>query len=149
MSGISDALNSSSSHLASLGRSLAIIQSNVGNASTPGYARQNLGAALDSLSSEGQQQSSRDEFAEQAVRRQNSQLGHFDQLSSLLGQVEVNFGASSDAEIPKSIGNLFATFSALTANPNDNGFRQVILDRAAQLGRAFNSTAMALENIRS
>jgi flagellar hook-associated protein 1 FlgK len=149
MSGISDALNSSSSHLASLGRSLAIIQSNVGNASTPGYARQDLGAALDSLSSEGQQQSSRDEFAEQAVRRQNSQLGHFDQLSSLLGQVEVNFGASSDAEIPKSIGNLFATFSALTANPNDSGFRQVILDRAAQLGRAFNSTAVALENIRS
>src|SRR5213594_857545 len=99
MSGISDALRSSANNLRSLERSLAIIQGNVGNASTPGYARQDLGAALDSASaSESVRQiSSRDEFAEQAVRRQNSQLGHFDQLSFILAQVETNFGASGDA----------------------------------------------------
>jgi flagellar hook-associated protein FlgK len=99
MSGISDALKSSANHLLSLERSLGIIQGNVGNASTPGYARQDLGAALDSASVSAalEQVSSRDEFAEQAVRRQNSQLGNFDQLSSLLAPVEQNFGASGDA----------------------------------------------------
>src|SRR5438876_952989 len=56
MSGISDALNSSANNLRSLNRSLLIIQSNVGNASTPGYARQDIGAALDSASAADRQQ---------------------------------------------------------------------------------------------
>lgn len=43
MSGISDALSSSANNLRNLNRSLNIIQSNVGNASTPGYARQDVG----------------------------------------------------------------------------------------------------------
>src|SRR5258706_7187988 len=146
MSGISSALNSSANHLQSLERSLAIIQSNVGNASTPGYARQDLGASLEAGSA-FQQLSSRDEFAELAVRRQNSQLGHFDQLASVLALVESNVGASGDSEIPKSISNLFAAFSALTANPNDNAGRQVVLDRSAQLARTFNSAAASLGSI--
>ena len=146
MSGISDALKSSANNLQSLSRSVAIIQSNVGNASTPGYARQDLVSALDASSTAEAllQRSSRDEFAEQVVRRQSSQLGHFDQLSSVLAQVEQGFGASGDAEIPKGISNLFATFSALTTNPNDNGSRQLVLDRAGQLARSFNSASAAL-----
>src|SRR6185369_9046340 len=146
MSGISDALNSSANNLLSLERSLAVIQGNVGNASTPGYARQNLGGALDAPSAL-QPVSSRDEFAEASVRRQNTQLGHFDQLSSVLALAEANIGASGDAEIPKGISNLFATFSALTASPNDNGSRQLVLDRAAQLARSFNTEADSLGSI--
>src|SRR5881397_3977096 len=110
MSGISDALNSSANNLRSLERSLATIQNNVGNASTPGYARQDLAAGLATVSSDLQQQRSRDEYAETAVRRQNSELGRFDQLSSILASVEPNFGASGESGIPKSISNLFAAF---------------------------------------
>src|SRR5207249_1325790 len=95
MSGISDALNSSANNLRDLERSLATIQRNVGNASTPGYARQDTGAALDTAEAL-QQQSSRDEYAETAVRRNNSQLGQFDQLSSILSSVEPDFGVSGD-----------------------------------------------------
>ena len=145
MSGISDALKSSANNLQSLERSLGIIQSNVGNASTQGYARQDVGTALDSsFATSFLQVSSRDEFAEEAVRRQSTQLGHFDQLSSVLGQVEGNFGASGDAQIPKSISNLFATFSALSTNPNDTGSRQLVIDRAGQLARSFNSASASL-----
>jgi len=146
MSGISDALNSSANNLRSLSRSLNIIQTNVGNASTPGYARQDVGAALDSLSAADplQQESSRDEFAEAAVQRQNAQLGQFDQLSSILGTVEPNFPAGGDSGIPKSINDLFATFSALSANPNDSATRQQVLNQAAQVAQEFNSTANSL-----
>ena len=84
MSGISDALNSSANNLLSLERSLAVIQGNVGNASTAGYARQDLGTGFDVTSLDFESKSSRDETAEAAVRRQNSQLGHFDQLASTL-----------------------------------------------------------------
>src|SRR3989442_15403437 len=75
----------------------------------------------------------------------SSALGHFDQVSSTLRLVEPNFGPSVDAEIPKAISNLFASFSALTANPNDTRSRQLVLDRAGQLGRTFNSSARDLQ----
>ena len=148
MLGISDALDSSANNLRSLGRSLALIQKNVGSASTPGYARQDPGATLDSLSSAEAvgQISSRDEFAEAAVRGQNSQLGQFDQLSTILSSIETGFGASGDAEIPKSITNLFSTFSALTTTPNDAASRQQVLDRAAQLAGALNSASASLSS---
>jgi flagellar hook-associated protein 1 len=147
MPGISDALIASANHLLGLERGLAAIQSNVGNASTPGYVRQDL-VSIDSSSVAGtlKQVSSRDEYAEQSVRQQNSLLGYFDQLSSALRFVEPNFGPSADAEIPKAIGALFATFSALTANPNDTRARQLVLDRASQLGRTFNSAARTLQD---
>jgi flagellar hook-associated protein 1 FlgK len=148
MAGISDALFSSADHLRGLGRALAIIQGNVGNASTPGYARQDLVSNESITAAAGlQQQSSRNNYAEQAVRRQNALLGRYDQASSVLRLVEPTFGISGDAEIPKAISNLFATFSGLTASPNDTRSRQLVLDRAAQLGRAFNSAAKTLQNI--
>jgi len=147
MSGISDALFSSADHLRGLGRALAIIQSNVGNASTPGYARQDLVSSESITKVSVQQQSSRNDYAEQAVRRQNALLGRYDQSSSILRLVEPTFGVSGDAGIPKAIGDLFATFSGLTASPNDTRSRQLVLDRAAQLGRAFNSAAQTLQRV--
>src|SRR4051812_5559104 len=129
MSGISDALNASANNLRSLNRSLNIIQTNVGNASTPGYARQDLGSSLDSTSAADplQQQSSRDEFAEAAVQRQNAQAGQFDQLSSILGTVEPAFPAGGDSGIPKRLNDLFASFSALSTSPNDTVTRQQVI----------------------
>src|SRR3989442_3926282 len=111
MSGISDALTSSANNLRSLNRSLGIIQSNVGNASTPGYARQDVGAALDSASAADppQQASSRDEFAESAGYRQNSKLGQFEQLSTILATVEPNYPATVSTGIPKSTTELLST----------------------------------------
>src|SRR5258708_6646842 len=148
MSGISDALNSSANNLRSLNRSLSIIQSNVGNASTPGYARQDVGSALDSLGSDPlQQESSRDEFAEAAVQRQNAQLGRFDQLASILTTVEPNFPAGADSGIPKGINDLFASFSALSTNPNDPVARQQVINQASQLALDFNSTAASVGNV--
>src|SRR4051812_17012459 len=103
MPGITDALIASANHMRELSRSLTVIQSNVGNASTPGYARQDLVAQDTGFGDVFvRQQSSRDEYAEQAVRQQNALLGRFDQLSSVLRLVEPSFGASNDAGIPKA-----------------------------------------------
>jgi flagellar hook-associated protein FlgK len=87
MPGISSALNASANHLRALETALSVIQSNVGNASSPGYARQDL-VGGDGPSSDVLIISSRDEYAEQTVRQQNSLLGKFDQLSSVLRVVE-------------------------------------------------------------
>lgn len=151
MSGISQALNAAANNIGALDRALSLIQLNIGNASTPGYARQDLGAAIDSSSSAvvSQQESSRNEFAETAVRQQNSLFGHFDQLSASLVSVENSFSASGTSGIPASINNLFASFSALSANPNDNAARQAVISQATQLAHTFNSTAGTLTGIKS
>src|SRR5438105_1727422 len=144
MPGISDALIASANNLKSLEHGLSLIQSNVANASTPGYARQNL-AGAESLTggSTTHQQSARDEYAEQAVRQQTSLLGRSNQLVSVLRTAESVFGASADSGIPKAISNLFAAFSGLAVSPNDTSSRQLVLDRATQLGRSFNGAAKA------
>ena len=149
MSGISEALNAASNNIGSLERSLSVIQSNVDNASVPGYARQDLVGAIGSTSNAAvvDQQSSRNEFAETAVRQQNSLLGHFDQLTSILGSVEPNFSVSGTTGIPNAINNLFAGFSGLSTNPNDTTARQSVIDEANQLAKSFNSAAANLANI--
>jgi flagellar hook-associated protein 1 FlgK len=151
MSGISEALGSASNNIGSLERSLSIIQSNVDNASVPGYARQDLVGAIGSSSDANvvDQQSSRNEYAETAVRQQNSLLGHFNQLTSILGSVEPNFSASGTTGIPNAINNLFAGFSALSTNPNDSSARQSVIDQATELAKSFNSTASNLASIQS
>src|SRR6185295_2118921 len=90
--------------------------------------------------------SSRNDYAEQTVHQQNSLLGKFDQISTVLKVVEPSFGPTADAEIPKAIGDLFASFSSLTANPNDTRSRQIVIDEATQLGRTFNNAARDLQN---
>ena len=151
MSGITEALNSASGSIGSLERALTIIQSNVDNASVPGYARQDLVGAIGATSTADvvSQQSSRNEFAESAVRQQNSLLGHFDQLTSVLGSVEPNFSANGTTGIPNAINNLFAGFSALSTNPNDTSARQSVIDQANELAKSFNTAASNLGSVQS
>jgi flagellar hook-associated protein 1 FlgK len=149
MSGISSALINSGNDMGALERSLDVIQENVGNASTPGYARQDLAGAIGSLSDADvtQTQSSRDLFAETAVQQQNSLFGYYDQLSSTLQSAQTNFPASGDSGIPNAINNLFSSFSALSVSPNDATARQQVIDQAGQVAQAFNSTAASLTSL--
>jgi flagellar hook-associated protein 1 FlgK len=148
MSGINAALNDAANNLGALERSLLVIQQNVGNASTPGYARQDLGGAIDSFSDSNLTQTinSRDEFAETAVRQQNTLFGYSDQLNSILQTAQSNFPASGDTGLPAAINNLFSSFSALTTSPNDPTARQQVIAQAGQVALAFNSTAANLAN---
>ena len=149
MSGISEALNAASNNITALERSLSAIQSNVDNASVPGYARQDLVGAIGSSSDAAvvDQQSSRNEYAESSVRQQNSLVGYFNTLTSILGSVEPNFSASGTTGIPNAINNLFAGFSALSTRPNDTSARQSVIEQARELARTFNSAAANLATI--
>src|SRR6266496_2035220 len=85
MSNLLSSLLSSSNALNAFDRVLAVTQNNVANASTPGYARQSLlleAMPFDLISGSiggvraGQVASARNEYAEQAVRRQSSAVGY-------------------------------------------------------------------------
>jgi flagellar hook-associated protein 1 FlgK len=132
---------------------LTVTQNNVTNANTPGYAKQR--ASLEALPLDlsvglpggvtlGQTQNSRNGFAEQAVRDQQTALGYYQQKTSDLTPVENYFSLSSTSGIAPAISNLFQSFSQLSVNPNDTVSRQAVLNQATTVAQAFQQTASGL-----
>src|SRR4051812_5879645 len=106
MGNLLSTLLSSAGTLKVYDRVLEVTQNNVANASTPGFAKQSLtlsAMSFDSLSGSsggvtaGELKSSRDEYAEQTVRRQTSSLGAFEQRVSSLTALNGSFDVSGDS----------------------------------------------------
>jgi flagellar hook-associated protein 1 FlgK len=153
MSGLFSALNTSAGALDAFQRVLDTIQSNVANASTPGYARQSM--PLEALSFDssgnlpggvttGEMQSARDQFAEQNVRQQVSTLGTLEQSSQSLSNLELNFNVSSDSGIPGALNQLFQNFSSWSVTPGDGAARQSVIDAAQQVAQSFQQAGANL-----
>lgn len=130
-----------------------VIQNNVANVSTPGYAKQRelfSAKSFDQTSglSGGVRwdgaADSRSSFAEQAVRSQMSQLGFDQKRSQALSQLESALPIGENAGVAGAINKLLQAFSTLTVSPNDMAARQVALDRAAEVARVFNQTGNQL-----
>jgi flagellar hook-associated protein FlgK len=146
-------LRSASEALRVFDRSLEVVQNNVANASTPGYARQiqdvvslpfdpalGLSGGVRSLGLS----SSRNQYAEVAVRRQVTQEGFFDQKQASLGAIEPSFDVSGEAGIAAALSKLTQSFSSWSVNSNDPVARRTVLDRAQDLAGTFNAAANAL-----
>jgi len=132
---------------------LTIVQNNVVNANTPGYAKQrasmealplDLSSGLPGGVMLGPTQSSRNGFAEQAVRDEQTATGFYQQKTSDLTPLENYFSLSSTAGIAPAISNLFQSFSQLSVNPNDTVSRQAVLNQASGVAQAFQQTANGL-----
>ena len=134
-------------------RSLNVIQNNVVNASTPGYAKQtqaleampfDVTVGLPGGVAAGPVISSRDGFAEQAVRDQQTSLGLYQQKTDDLTPLETYFSLSDSSGIGPSISNLFQKFSQLSVSPNDTVARQSVIDQAYTVAESFRTTAQGL-----
>jgi len=153
MSNLLASLTSAASTLQAFGRVLEATQNNVANASTPGYAKQRVdlqAMAFDpQLGSTGGVQagklsSSRNEFAEQAVRQQTTGMGYQQQLVDSLSPLEGAFDISGQKGIPAALNNLFQSFSAWATTPSNDAARQTVLDRAQVLATSFQQAAQTL-----
>ena len=153
MANILAALGSTAGALDAIDQVLQITQNNVANASTPGYAMQSLD--LEALPFDpstgasggvraGQIQSSRDQYAEQAVRSQNTLLGNAQQNVSSLTSLQSLFDISGQSGIPYALNNLLQSFSAWAQSPSDTVARQTVLEQAGSLATAFQQTAAGL-----
>jgi flagellar hook-associated protein 1 FlgK len=132
---------------------LLTIQNNIANAQTPGFAAQTQSLAAESFDvsnglvggvSDGQVISSRDEFAEQNVHNQNSQLGSATQTVNSLTELQNFFPISGTSGIPGALNNLYTSFSNWAETPNDSNARQNVLQNAATVAAQFQSTAQGL-----
>jgi flagellar hook-associated protein 1 FlgK len=136
---------------------LEVTQNNVANASTPGYVRQRLllqALPFDLVSGSpggvtaGDVESSRNQYAEQAVRQQTALLGLAQQKANSLSAISGLFDVTGASGIPKALNNLLQSFSSWAQAPDDETVRQTVIDRASEVAAAFQQTAGALETAR-
>ena len=156
MANLLSSLLNSSTALSAYEQVLAVTQNNVANASTPGYAKQTLmleamplDLALGSAGGvrPGQIQSSRDQYAEQAVRRQTVGEGQAQQNVNSLTALQSQFDVSGATGISNALNNLFQSFSAWGQAPTDPTARQNVIDQAGAVATSFQQAATGLSNL--
>jgi len=144
------------SALRAFNQALTVTSNNVSNSQTPGYAKQvqNLDAqpfdpasGLDGGVTLGSVQSTRNEFAEQAVERAQTSLGMASQQSSSLTDVQSALNLSAANGIPAALGNLFSSFSAWSQDPASEPSRQAVMTSAQQVVVSFQTTVTSLQQV--
>src|SRR5271169_5190066 len=108
MGGIFSSLSSSLDALRTLQSALEVSQNNVSNSSTPGYAKQvatfesqafDPAGGLAGGVEAGPTQSTQNEYADQAVRTQNSAQGYYTAQSSALSSIQSLFDVSGQTGV--------------------------------------------------
>jgi flagellar hook-associated protein 1 FlgK len=156
MANLLSTMMSAAGALNAYSQALDVVQNNVSNASTPGYAAQTQ--QLESMPFDpaegfsggvtaGQVVSSRDEYAEQAVQQQTTILGQAQQDVSSLTALQSQFDVTGASGIPSALNNLFQAFSAWGQTPTSTVAQQNVLQQANSVATAFQQTAAGLAQV--
>jgi flagellar hook-associated protein 1 len=153
MSNLLASLSTSGNALNIFQQALDVVQNNVSNASTPGYAKQQInltampfdvaGGLAGGVAARGLS-NSRDEYAEEAVRSQTQLLGQYTAQSQATDTIQSFFDASGTSGVPAAFNNLLQSFSAWSATPNDGTARQTVLSSAAALADSIRGLSDSL-----
>jgi flagellar hook-associated protein 1 FlgK len=158
MGNLLGSLLSAASSMDAFQQGLNVVQSNVTNASTPGYAKQTQIFLPDTLDLSqhlpggvklGPILSSRDQYAEAAVERSQSAAGEADQRAAGLTQLQPAFTITTGQGVPAAMNSFFAAVSQLSVAPNDNPSRQAVIDQAKGLAQSINTNGNSLISART
>jgi flagellar hook-associated protein 1 FlgK len=134
-------------------RGMGVVENNVTNVSTPGYAKQRLtllaqpfqietglpgGVTLDEA------QSLRSEYAERTVRQYVGSQGRLLAAGHRPRRVEMLFDATGESGIPGALSDFFQSISSWSVSPNDQVARQSVIDQQGVVAQSFNQTAAGL-----
>lgn len=135
---------------------LAVVQNNVANSSTPGYAQQSLNlvplvfdettGAMGGVQA-GEVTSARNQYLEQAVRNQTVLTGQTQQNVNSLTALQSVFDITGQSGISAALNNLYSSFSAWAQNPTDNISQQTVINNATSVAQAFQQTAGNLSSV--
>jgi len=134
-------------------RSMGVVENNVANSSTPGYAKQRVTLLAEPFQIEtglpggvtlGEAQSMRSEYAERTVRQYVGSQGRYSQQVTDFGRVEMLFDATGESGIPGALSDFFQSISSWSVAPNDQVARQSVIDQAGVVAQSFNQTAAGL-----
>lgn len=138
-------------------QALDAVQNNIVNASTPGYAAEQVSFSAQSFDVqqglaggvEVNLSSTRDLYLEQSVRTESSALGSLQQQDPLLSTLQNAFSASGDSGVPGALTGFAGSFATLSNSPNSASAQANVLQSAATLAQAFNQTAAQISNVSS
>jgi flagellar hook-associated protein 1 FlgK len=137
-------------------QALNVVQNNITNSTTAGYAKQSLnlvsqpfdlasglagGVAARGLDS------ARDEYAEEEVRRQLQSLGKYETQTSGVSSIENLFDVTGNSGIPADLNNLYSSFSAWATSPDSTSARQMVIANAGNLAGDVRSLAGSLAKV--
>lgn len=154
------ALGTSGNALDVLQQALGVIQNNVSNSTTPGYATQTLNitsqpfdsaaGAAGGIAAQGLI-SSRDSYADTEVQRQLQTLGFYTAQVQSTSAIQSYFDVTGNSGVSAALSSLYSAFSAWSASPTDSNAEQTVISAATafansvqQLSTALNSTANSL-----
>ncbi len=158
MANLLGSLQSASFNLGAFSQALAVVQNNVGNATTPGYARQRI--FLESLPFflRGGQSGGvrvdrveimRDKFLDFQVVSALQKKTYFEKLTAALTQVEPHFPLSGALSIGATADGLFHSFQALSTSPGDFNLRQQVLTSAQTVAASIRAAYQGVTDQRA
>jgi flagellar hook-associated protein 1 len=158
MSSLFATLQTAANALEVFERATGVVQSNVSNASTPGYVSQSLTLGSDAFgSSDGWLggveaagiRDSRNQFAEQSVWDQNQALGSATAKDSNLSLLQSLVDVSGQNGIPGALSNLYSAFSAWSAKPDDGNAQASVIAAAQKVASAANTFFNGVQRLSS
>jgi flagellar hook-associated protein 1 FlgK len=155
MANILASLSSAGNALDVFQQALTVIQNNVDNSSTPGYATQTLnleaeplvvtGGLTGGVAAQGLEDS-RDDYAEEQVQQQTQTLGFYTAQAQSTGTLQSFFDVSGTGGVPAALNNLLSAFSAWSVTPGDPTAEQNVLANAQSLASSINGLANSLSS---
>jgi flagellar hook-associated protein 1 FlgK len=130
---------------------LDVTGQNIANVNTPGYVRrapiletQALGTSTTGSVKIGGLQRATDIYTERATYQANGSAAAANTRDQALSSVESLFNDTSGQGLADSLGKVFSSFSALSANPTDATTRANVLSAADAFSQRVNQTAASL-----
>lgn len=158
MSNLLASLRTSGGALEVLQQALSVVQNNVSNSSTPGYAAQRLNITAESfdtvsgtaggIKDSGLRDSS-DTFANNSVQQQLQSLGLYTSLSNGTGAIQSFFDASGTTGVSADLNHLVQSFSSWSASPSDPVAGQQVISSATTLAASVQGLSNSLQQVGS
>ncbi len=156
--GLFGTLLSASGALQAFQKALEVAQNNVGNVSTPGFAKQRLileampfqaEAGLPGGVTYGGVHDFRDRYAEQAVQRRQEDYGRSDQRVADLTRLEPYFDVTGGQGFPGALDGFYKSISGWSVMPNNQVAREAVIEQATSLAARMVDTANGVLNTRA
>jgi flagellar hook-associated protein 1 FlgK len=156
MGSLSGIFGASTRSLLSYSEALAVVQENIANAATPGYARQR--PVLTPITTpDGDQrfgvevsrvQLLRDRLLDVQVLHATQSRAYFEERAGVLQRTELQFPLSGETSVGSAIDLFFGAVSELSVAPTDLTLRRTVLSAANGVAVSVRNTSTAVERQR-
>jgi flagellar hook-associated protein 1 len=153
---LSSALSIAMSGLTATQAGLAIVSSNVANASTPGYVTETVNQSEAATGGVGTGVSvsgitrTLDTYVQNQLRTETSGSGFADQTSSILTQLQNVYGTpGGQGTLETAYGNLTTAVQALSANSGSYSAQTAVVTAAQSMAQQLNATTQGIQALRT